>query len=148
MAAVTQDRWPGRARQDVLELHALLSELRRRGWTLVLWGPQHAPELMGAVLRWQYVTDVLLIRNVCDATGYRVPTHRESDVIFNPDVVLYQYHQSPLWTLRAMLALPPPGTPNAPTEEETPKSPECFLQEGLSHAMHTRPLSPSWRGDH
>lgn len=125
----------------LLELNDLLAELRRRGWTLILWGPRTSPELMGAMFRWPDCADVLLLRGDHQATAYRVPTpHRDSDT-FNPELVSYQYHQCPLWTLRAILSLPRPGQPGAPTHLEHPKSPECFLPEHLPHPILIRPLS-------
>lgn len=145
MVTVTDDLVPHGTERDVLELRDLLSELRRRGWTLILWGPRTSPSFMGAMFQWRDCADVLLVRNNHQATGYRVPTPPGDDEVFNPNVVLYQYHQSPLWTLRAMLSLPRPGTPGAPAMAERPKAPECFLPEDLPRPVMIRPLSPNLR---
>ena len=142
MMALTDDLVPHGSHRDVLELQDLFGELRRRGWTLILWGPRTSPSLMGAMFQWRDCADVLLVRSQHRATGYRVPTPRGGGEVFNPDVVLYQYHQSPLWTLRAMLSLPRPGIPGAPVTAETPKAPECFLPENLPRPVLIRPLSP------
>jgi hypothetical protein len=123
-----------------LELEDLLSELRRRRWTLLRWGPKDAPDLVAALFSWDACTDVLILRNANYATGYRVPTDRDAEV-FNPWAVLYQYHNNPLWTLRAMLSLPAPGTPDAPHAMEVPKRPECFIPDNLPKPILIRPLS-------
>jgi hypothetical protein len=124
-----------------LGLNDLLSELRRRQWTLIRWGPEDAPALLAAVFRGDSYTDVLILRNAEQATGYRLPMFPESD-IFNPHTVAYQYHSTPLWTLRAMLALPAPGKSGAPMLTEQPKYPECFIPEELPRPLLIRPLSP------
>jgi hypothetical protein len=62
---------------------------------------------------------------------------------FNPEMVVYQYHQSPLWSLRAILALPVPGSPEAPTRLERPKHPECFISDDLPTPVVIRPLGVS-----
>lgn len=131
---------PHSARQDVLELEDQLSELRRRQWTLILWGPRESPALMGAMFQWRDCADVLLVRNDRQASGYRIPTVHGGEV-FNPESVLYQYHQSPLWTLRAILSLPHPGMSSAPIGIERPKYPECFIPDDLPNPVLIRPLS-------
>lgn len=123
-----------------LELRDLLSELRRRQWTLIRWGDADAPSLLAAMFKWPTCADVLILRNEHHATVYRVPTFDDAGV-FNPTVVSYQYHSSPLWALRAILALPAPGEPGAPMGIETPKYPECFIPERLPRPVLIRPLS-------
>ncbi|ASU80020.1 hypothetical protein CDG81_19090 [Actinopolyspora erythraea] len=121
-----------------LELKDLLNELRRRHWTLIRWGPEDGPCLMAAMFKWQACADVLILRDEHQATGYRVPTMDDSGV-FNPDRVSYQYHASPLWTLRAILGLPEPGQPGSPMALETPAS-ACFVSEDLPKPVLIRPL--------
>lgn len=128
------------ASSHVLEIDELLVELRRRHWTLVRWGDEKDPALLAAVLKWDTCVDVLIMRNSEQATAYRVPA--TSDDVFNPEVVSYQYHASPLWTLRAILALPAPGRIGAPYRIERPKYPECFIPENLPRPVLIRPLSP------
>ncbi|WP_019852983.1 hypothetical protein [Actinopolyspora mortivallis] len=121
-----------------LELKDLLNELRRRKWTLIRWGPEHEPQLMAAMFRWQSCADVLILRSEEQASGYRVPTLDDRG-IFNPDHVSYQYHASPLWTLRAILGLPEPGQPGSPLALEYPVR-ECFVPEYLPRPVLVRPL--------
>ncbi|MBB5158060.1 hypothetical protein [Saccharopolyspora phatthalungensis] len=124
-----------------LGLDGLLTELRRRQWTLIRWGPQDAPALLAAMFKWETCADVLILRNENHATAYRVPITGDSGV-FNPQAVSYQYHHSPLWTLRAILALPAPGNPGAPGMSERPKYPECAIPNDLPRPVMIRPLSP------
>ncbi|RZS37898.1 hypothetical protein EV193_105458 [Herbihabitans rhizosphaerae] len=135
----TSGKWP--VETFSLELDDLLSELRRRHWTLIRWGPQDAPYLVAAIFKWQMCADVLILRGETAATAYRVPTLDDAE-IFSPTGVSYQYHHSPLWALRSILSLPAPGAPGAPVGMETPKQPECSVPENLPRPVVVRPLSP------
>lgn len=117
-----------------LELEELLTELRRRRWTLIRWGPEHAVDLLAATFRWDDCTDVLILRNNEHATAYRVPNSAE---VFNPEVVWYQYHNNPLWTLRAILSLPVPE--ESARVLETPR--QCRIPGNLPKPTLIRPLS-------
>ncbi len=96
---------------------------------------------MAAMFKHQTCADVFILRSEHQATAYRVPTLDDTGV-FNPQNVTYQYHANPLWTLRAILALPAPGHPDAPIGIEVPAN-ECFLPEKLPQPTLIRPLSPS-----
>lgn len=124
------------------ELKELLSELRNRHWTLLIWGGKKMPELIASMFKYldSAVADVLLLRSRSNATAYRVPAVDGASV-FNPERVMYQYHATALWTLRALLSLPAPGKPGAPIGFEHPM-PECFIPDGLPPPMIIRPLSP------
>jgi hypothetical protein len=125
-----------------LGLDDLLGELRRRRWTLVRWGEPDRPALLAAAFTWVAYWDVLILRSEEQASGYRAP-RAEGLEAFNPEMVVYQYHQSPLWSLRAILALPVPGSPEAPTRLERPKHPECFISDDLPTPVVIRPLGVS-----
>ena len=122
-----------------LGLDELLTELRLRRWTLVRWGEPDRPALLAAAFTWVEYWDVLILRSEEHASGYRAP-RTEGAEAFNPELVVYQYHQSPLWALRAMLALPVPGSAEAPTLMERPKYPECFIPDNLPQPVVIRPL--------
>lgn len=128
-----------------LELTELMSELRRRRWTLIRWGTEFSPQLIAATFKWPTCVDVLILRSETDATAYRVPT-ADGTGVFNPEAVSYQYHHCPLWTLRAILALPDPEEPGAPYWLEAPTYPECGIPDGLEKPVLIRPLSPYPRG--
>jgi hypothetical protein len=128
-----------------IELADLLFELRRRTWTIVRWGPECSPQLIAGTFKWHTCVDVFILRSETDATAYRVPTV-DGTGVFNPEAVSYQYHHRPLWTLRAILALPGPEDPGAPYWLELPTYPECGIPEGLEKPVLIRPLSPYPRG--
>jgi hypothetical protein len=53
---------------------ALLEELNHSGWALFAVGERgHAPELLVAVKRWQFVSDVIALRGQERVTAYRTP---------------------------------------------------------------------------
>lgn len=95
------------------QLDDAFAQLRHRHWTLLLWGPRESPALLAAPHAWQAFTDVLIVHKEQHTTGYRVPTTHD-ETIFNPEVVCYQYHQSPLRTIYAILSLPSTDHPAAP----------------------------------
>ncbi|WP_216204472.1 hypothetical protein [Amycolatopsis aidingensis] len=121
-------------------LDDLLTELRRRQWTLLRWGPLDAPRLLAAMLHWDTCADVLILRSEQDASAFRAPVWRGSNPLA-PEKVSYQYHAGALWTLRAILSLPAPGTAGAPVTIESPHA-NCRIGEGLPRPVLIRPLSP------
>lgn len=120
------------------ELKDMLDELRRRHWTLIIWGDKQSPELVAAMFQRASSADVLILRNRDDATAYRVPMRGE-DSVFNPETVVYQYHSSAWWTLRAILALPVPGETGAPAWCEAPVA-KCMIPGDLPKPVVIRPL--------
>lgn len=119
-----------------LDLQDLLAELRRRRWTLIRWGRESSPELLAAMYSWGSCSDVLILRTEAYATAYRAPSAKET---FNPSGVVWQYHSSPLWTLRAVLSLSHPSSVNAPIKIEIPAA-ECTIPDGLPKPVQIRPL--------
>ena len=123
-----------------------IEELRRRHWVMVRWGPTHDPALIAWVHDFGTCADVILLRtwgedrtqSVNGATGYRTPSLPGAE-IFNPEVVIFQYHSTAVRTLRAMLALPAPGTAGAPDHMEQPQPP-CRLPRHLPTPEVIRPL--------
>lgn len=124
-----------------LETDELLGELRRRGWTLVRWGPADSPVLLAAWFRWPLAADVLIMRGEDDASAYRIPLGAHDDRMWNPQRVAYQFHSSALWTLRAILTIEEPGRPGSPDRME-PAAPECSLPDDLPRPVMIRPLTP------
>jgi hypothetical protein len=97
------------------ELDLLLDEVGRRGFT---WHQfrvnHHGPEVLAGVLRRPSCVDVLVLTGPDTAHAYRIPADAETD-IFAPQQVLWWYAgNSPVWTARAILALPSPDDRNAP----------------------------------
>ena len=125
---------------DGLGLEELLEELRRRKWVLHLFGGRTAPEIYAAVHQWETCADVVIIRDERRASAFRVPIFPGTDV-FRPRVVTWQYHSNPVWTLRAALTLPPPGSPGAPLQALRPQ-PDCLIPEELRRDVTIRPTGP------
>jgi hypothetical protein len=128
------------------ELGELLDALRRCRWVQYRWGPQNQPELVAWVFVHAASADVILLRgegedatqSVNGATGYRKPL-LPADGPWDPEVVVYQYHSTAVRTLRAMLALPAPDAPGAPTHVQPP-TPDCALPADLPSPTVIRPL--------
>lgn len=101
--------------RGVDELDALLEEAARRGYLWHMFRTnRHGPEVVAAVFQWPGCADVFVLNDEDYAHAYRTPTGPQSDV-FAPREVLWWYGGSPVWTLRALLTLPAPGSSDAPT---------------------------------
>jgi hypothetical protein len=96
---------------DVTELDALLELAGKRGY---LWHmfrtDRHGPELLAGVCHQADHADVFILSDAEHARAYRLPTAPDTDVL-SPTWVYWWYAASPVWTLRALLTLPTPGTP-------------------------------------
>ncbi|CRK59362.1 hypothetical protein [Alloactinosynnema sp. L-07] len=92
-----------------------LHELRRRNWSLYFFGRDRArPELIAAVWHWPYCADVVILRSEGDAIAFRTPTPNGRDMdVLDPEWVNWVYRHTAVWTLRAVLTLADPGSPNA-----------------------------------
>ena len=96
------------------ELAALIEEVGKRGFMLHAFRvDQHGPEILAAVLTVDGCADVVILLGKERACAYRTPTGPGFDV-FAPTQVYWSYASSPVWTLRALLTLPPHGHPAAP----------------------------------
>jgi hypothetical protein len=120
-----------------LSLDELLGELRRRKWMLYLFGPKEQPTLYAATFQWAACADVFILRSENDATAYRVPTYPNTDV-FLPEIVFWQYHGDPEWTLRAVLTIGVPGQADAPFEF-LQAHPLCRIPHEIRQPVTIRP---------
>jgi hypothetical protein len=98
------------------EVDALLEKAGKRGF---MWHQfrvdRHGPDVLAGVYQWEGCADVVVIRDERHAHAYRTPTGPDTDV-FVPTHVTWWYSGDKLvWTLRALLTLPEPGCPHAPT---------------------------------
>ncbi|MEV6879803.1 hypothetical protein [Amycolatopsis sp. NPDC051128] len=124
---------------DGPDLEELLDGLRHRKWVLQLFGGREAPEVYAAVHQWPTCADVIILRDEHRASAYRAPAFPGTDV-FSPRVVTWQYHATPVWTLRAVLTLAEPGTPGAPLQALRPQ-PGCGIPPELRGDVTIRPTS-------
>jgi hypothetical protein len=94
---------------DVGDLDILLEMAGKRGY---LWHmfrlDQHGPEVLAGVIRHRECADVFVLVDAAHAQAYRTPSDTD---IFAPGQVFWWYLASPVWTLRALLTLPPPDEP-------------------------------------
>lgn len=118
------------------ELAHLLGEIRRRGWTLLRWGPEHSPELVAAMYSWGTWSDVYLLRAEDSATGYRTPITPTTSAL-NPRVVVAQYHGTAVEVARDLLGLPEPSqySPEAHSPDLL-----CRIPQRLPKPFLIRPL--------
>jgi hypothetical protein len=97
------------------ELHLLLDRLGRSGYVVHQFehDDQNGPVTVAGVLNWGQCVDVVILHDDEYAVAYRTVVDTGVDV-FAPTVVFWSYASSPVWTLRALLTLAPPGHPDAP----------------------------------
>jgi hypothetical protein len=100
------------------ELDALLDELGRRRYLMHAFrSDRDGPEIVAGIHRWDSgcadCADVVILYQEDRAIAYRVPTAPGTDP-FSPGRVFWWYAATPVWTLRALLTLAPPGHPDAP----------------------------------
>lgn len=74
------------------------------------------PNILGFVRNWSNgIADVVVIFNETTACAWRTTDGYDGDV-FAPDTVTWSYAYTPVWTLRAVLSMPPSGHPNEPLQ--------------------------------
>jgi hypothetical protein len=101
-------------RADVSEFDLLLESAGRRGFLWHMFRPdRHGPDAIAGVFGHDRCVDVFVLTGGEHAHAYRSPTGPRDD-IFAPGQVFWWYSGNPVWTLRAVLALPEPGDHGAP----------------------------------
>ncbi|HEU5472265.1 MAG TPA: hypothetical protein VFV67_16545 [Actinophytocola sp.] len=97
------------------ELHLLLDRLGRCGYLIHQFDHdgRNGPATVAGVLDWGGCADVVILHDETHAVAYRMPTEPGTDVLA-PTAVFWSYASCPVWTLRALLTLAPPGHPDAP----------------------------------
>jgi hypothetical protein len=89
----------------VTELDALLEIAADRGY--LLHTGRHSSEIVAGVFQHHDCADVFVFAGEEHAYAYRLPTNADTDV-FAPSEVYWWYEASPVWTVRALLALSAP----------------------------------------
>jgi hypothetical protein len=99
------------------ELDVLLETIGKRGYFFYETHRGHWPEpdALAAVRDYGGTADVLILYDEDRACAFRTPTGRAFDAL-SPTHVYWYYEHSPVWTLRALVTLAPPGYPEAPDE--------------------------------
>jgi hypothetical protein len=107
---VIPTNWPYPA-----ETYEAFAALSQAGFTAYCCGNRHMPHVLVAVYDWEdrYV-DVVNMRGAGRVTAARLPKHDDLD-IFAPHEVVWHYMGAVEPTVAALLRLPRPGHPDAPT---------------------------------
>jgi hypothetical protein len=111
------------------ELDELLDRMGRQRFLSYAFRPDRdGPEVAAFVHYWAGGTaDVAIVFDEARASAFR--TAGSGADVFAPELVSWWYASKPVWTLRALLALPEPGHPDEPVELMHPP-PECVLPAG------------------
>lgn len=92
----------------------LLAAVARDGFTLRYCNGSEAPTLMVGTYDWGAYIDLVVIRAIDDVVTARIPTAQVEDV-FAPKVMVWLYQGDAEPALKALLDLPHPEHPDAPT---------------------------------
>lgn len=97
------------------ELDALMETVGKGGFVFHAFQvDRHGPEVLAAVHDFGGCADVVILFDEERACAYRTPTGPAVD-LFAPTQVYWSYASGPVWTLRALVTLAPPGHPDAPS---------------------------------
>jgi hypothetical protein len=113
-------------RKTITELDELLGLVGRLGFlTYAFRSDRDGPEVLAFVRYWAGRTaDVVIVFDEERASAFR--TAGSGADVFAPELVSWSYTAKPVWTLRALIALPTPGHPDEPVELRRP-APACVL---------------------
>jgi hypothetical protein len=116
-----------------------LEQLRHRRWSLYFFGPErHRPQAMAAAFMWGPAADVILIHSEDFAVSWRAPLLTPDTNAFAPGQVTWWYAATTNRTLRAALALDPPGHERHPIKLE-PAPPQCHIPAEYRTQLTFRP---------
>ncbi|WP_461153763.1 hypothetical protein [Saccharopolyspora tripterygii] len=96
------------------EVDALLTAVARDGFTLRYCNGTRQPTLIVGTYDWGTFVDLFVIRDIDDVISARVPATEVRD-IFEAEVMVWLYAGDTEKSLRALLELPHPDHPEAPT---------------------------------
>lgn len=97
-----------------VEVDELLTAVARDGFTLRYCNGPHPPTLIVGTYDWGPFIDLVVLRDLDDVISARVPTADVTD-IFTPEVIVWLYAADAQRALQALLDLPHPEHPQAPT---------------------------------
>lgn len=96
------------------EVDKLLTSVARDGFTLRYCNGPHQPTLIVGTYDWGPFVDLVVLRGLDDVISARVPSADVTD-IFMPEVIVWLYAADAQRALQALLDLPHPDHPQAPT---------------------------------
>lgn len=122
---------------DVSEL--LASLVRQRRWMAHFYGGRKDPRIIAFTYVWHgsSCADVVLIHDEHKAAAYRTPVDVGTDPL-RPELVCWSYEGPALWTMRAVLTIPPPTDPQAPFKLYAPTA-LCRLPDNEVRPLVIRP---------
>lgn len=97
-----------------VEVDRLLTAIVRRGFTMRYCNGPQRPTLIVGTYDWTAFTDLVVLRDIDDVISARIPTAEVTD-IFTPEHIVWLYASDARLALQALLDLPPPEHPLAPT---------------------------------
>jgi hypothetical protein len=119
------------------DAYEAFAAINKSGFTHYCCGPRHAPHVLVAAYDWDNHIDVINIRGINHATAARLPKYGGLD-IFAPSCTLWHYLGALQPTVAALLRLPPPGHPDAPTTNY-PAPLTLFVASHEQRPMTVRP---------
>ncbi len=126
------------------EVDRLLTAIVRRGFTMRYCNGPQRPTLIVGTYDWNAFTDLVVLRGIDDVISARIPTAEVTN-IFMPEVIVWLYASDAQQALQALLDLPPPKHPLAPTTRSS--APLAVHVPAARQAPVTiRPPAVTWRG--
>lgn len=122
------------------ELEELLIDVVADGFAVYCCGTRATPNALVACYEWTHHLDLVTIRDFDRITTARVPKSGEVD-LFAPEVAVWAYEGPPRQALRALLDLPHPTHPHAPTSA-FPAPPALHIPRAQQRPMTIRLPSP------
>ena len=126
------------------EVDRLLTAIVRRGFTMRYCNGSQRPTLIVGTYDWGAFVDLVVIRGIDDVISARIPTAEVTDV-FTPEVVVWLYASDAGRALRALLDLPPPQDPLAPTTRSSAPL-VVHVPAARQVPVTIRPPAVKWRG--
>ncbi|WP_406692785.1 hypothetical protein REH65_14350 [Saccharopolyspora sp. ID03-671] len=121
------------------EVDELLTAVARDGFTLRYCNGPHQPTLIVGTYDWGPFVDLVVLRGLDDVISARVPTADITD-IFMPEVIVWLYASDARRALQALLDLPHPDHPQAPTKP-APAPPALHVPAARECPVTVRPPS-------
>lgn len=119
------------------DTYQAFAALRESGWTHYCCGDRKSPHALVSTYDWGGYVDVITIRGADQVTAARLPKYDGLD-IFAPTLVVWHYMGALHPTVTAILRLPAPDHPEAPTKTY-PAPSTLFVATGEQRPMTIRP---------
>lgn len=122
------------------ETYEALAAIKNVGFTHYCCGDRRSPHVLVSTYDWGDCFDVIAIRGIDRTTAARLPKYDDLD-IFAPARTLWHYMGALELAVNAILRLPPPGHPDAPTTTY-PAPLTLFVAFDEQRPMTVKPAAP------